>query len=155
MHHIIKMIIIDTNALMAIGQFKVDLFTELERIRSETRTLAVLEGTIQELQKIAGGNSKRSENMGSIQSIMNKKPGNDQRHARLALALLKAKKVQVLTEKFLEEFSKENERPRVDDLLVKHSQQGDLVLTQDQGLKRRLQKPYLTLRQKKTIIQVD
>jgi rRNA-processing protein FCF1 len=42
----------------------------------------------------------------------------------------------------------------VDDLLVEHSVKGDFILTQDIALKRRLQKPYLTIRQKKKVILV-
>ena len=40
----------------------------------------------------------------------------------------------------------------VDDILVEYSKKGNLILTQDTELKKRLTKPYLTIRQKKTII---
>ena len=43
---------------------------------------------------------------------------------------------------------------KVDDELVRLSQQGNLIITQDRTLKKRLSPPYLTIRQKKKLMLV-
>tara|TARA_Y100000310_G_C20249139_1_gene608263 strand:- start:247 stop:618 length:372 start_codon:yes stop_codon:yes gene_type:complete len=121
----VKRIILDTNALMAISNFKIDLFRELENINFQY-DLFILKGTIDELKK-----------------IIKEQRGKYKQAAKLGLALIKAKKI-----KSIESFG------NVDDELVKQSKKGALVLTQDIGLKRRLHKPYLTIRQKKKIMVV-
>jgi len=121
-----KQIIIDTNALMAIAEFKLDLFAALQEACSFSYSIHVLEGTLKELEKI------KIEQRGKFREA-----------AALALQLVKAKKVKILPD-----------TGNVDDVLVKYSQNGSLVLTQDVALKRRLQKPYLTIRQKKRIMMV-
>ena len=67
--------------------------------------------------------------------------------AKLALLLLK-KKVKEGTVKIIQS------KGHVDDVLIKKSNSGSLVLTQDLALKRKLQKPYLTIRQKKKVVLV-
>lgn len=111
---------------MAITEFRLDLFTEIEKCCDFNYKLYVLSGTLQELQK-----------------IIEKQRGKFKRAAKLVLGLLKARKIPVIT----------NEGS-VDDLLVKHSLAGDVILTQDYILKKRLTKPYLTIRQKKYVILV-
>ncbi|MBI1968989.1 DNA-binding protein [Candidatus Woesearchaeota archaeon] len=118
-----KKIIIDTNALLAIALFRVDVFSEIERACDFPYRLAVLQGTIRELESLAA-----TEN------------GKFTPAARLALALLKAKTIIVL-----------KSTGKVDDALVAESKKGALILTQDKELKKRLQKPYLTIRQKKYV----
>ena len=115
-------IFLDTNALMAITEFKLDIFSELSDFPYQ---LQVLSGTIDELEKI-----KKEQR------------GKYKRAAQLALSLVKAKKIKIV-----------NSSGNVDHLLVKKSKH-NLVLTQDIALKRRLTKPYLTIRQKKKIILV-
>jgi len=122
-----KKIIIDTNALMAIGELKIDLFTAIDSVCHFTYKLSVLQGSINELKR-----------------IIKDQRGKFKRSATLALSLLKAKKVDVL--------SSEGD---VDDILAVLSHQGVLVLTQDRQLKRRLMKPYLTIRQKKKIVMIE
>ncbi len=121
-----KKIILDTNSLMAIAEFKVDLFSELERVCDFPFQMVVLQGTIDELYQ-----------------IQKEQRGKYNRAARLALSILTAKQVPILPS-----------QGNVDDLLAEYSRKGILVLTQDIGLKRRLTKPYLTIRQKKTILLV-
>jgi rRNA-processing protein FCF1 len=55
-----KTIIPDTNTWMAIGQFKVDIFSEVERICDFKYEIVVLDRIIEELEKIKKGkeNSK-------------------------------------------------------------------------------------------------
>jgi len=122
-----KKIIIDTNVWMAISEFKLDLFTELNNYCDFKYKLFVLEATIAELEKI------RREQRGKFK-----------RAAALALSLIKAKKMDIIPGE-----------GNVDDLLTAFSKQGCLVLTQDFGLKNRLAKPYLTIRQKKRIIIIN
>ncbi|MEK6939130.1 MAG: PIN domain-containing protein [Nanoarchaeota archaeon] len=122
-----KHIIIDTNAWMAITEFKLDIFAALERDCDFSYKVTVLQGTIEELRKIV------SEQRAKFRQA-----------ALIALGIINAKKVKVIPES-----------GNVDDLLVQHSKEGDLVLTQDAALKKRLKKPYLTIRQKKRIMQVE
>src|SRR3989338_3065849 len=105
-----KLIILDTNALMNSIQWKIDIFSELERVCDFAYQLAVVQGTLTELKKI------QMEQRGKFRDA-----------AKLALLLLKKKKVKVLPEEGY-----------VDDVLVKHSQQGDVILTQDKELKKKL-----------------
>ncbi len=122
-----KQVIIDTNAWMAITEFKLDIFAALERDCDFSFKAVVLQGMIDELEKIV------SEQRSKFRQA-----------ALLALGIIKVKKIKILPE-----------IGNVDDLLVKHSKEGDLVLTQDAALKKRLKKPYLTIRQKKRIILVE
>ena len=121
-----KKIIIDTNALMAISEFKIDIFTELEQCCNFKYKPVVLKGTITELETI------KLEQRGKFKLAAN-----------LALKIIKAKKIEVI--------QKEGD---VDNLLIVESKKGHLVLTQDVELKKKLSKPYLTIRQKKKIMLV-
>jgi rRNA-processing protein FCF1 len=122
-----KQIIIDTNALMAIAEFKIDIFSELERVCDFNYDLFILEGIVKELNK-----------------IMEEQRGKYKRAAKLALSIIKAKGIKKIAS-----------TGYVDDDLVILSQKGSLVLTQDFPLKKRLTKPYLTIRQKKKVILVN
>ena len=119
-----KKIIVDTNAWLGIAEFKIDLFSELERMCDFRYTICVLEGTLKELDKVIAEQRLKFRQA-----------------AKLAKQLIAVKNVLVL-----------EGSGYVDDVLVKHSKERDLVLTQDIELKKRLQRPYLTIRQKKTII---
>ena len=122
-----KKIILDTNAVMAISEFKLDLFAELDKVCDFVYQVFVLQGTLDELEKIKQEQRARFRE-----------------GARLGLSILKAKGVHIILA-----------TGDVDGLLVERSKRGDLVLTQDVLLKRRLQKPYLTIRQKKKVILVQ
>jgi rRNA-processing protein FCF1 len=119
-------IILDTNALMAIAEFKLDVFAELKS-NYPNDIPVVLSGVIEELEKI------QTEQRGKFKLA-----------AKLGLQILKAKKIRIV-----------ESEGNVDDALVEHSKKGNLVLTQDIALKRRLNKPYMTIRQKKKIILVN
>ena len=119
-------IIIDTNALMAIIEFKMDILNELERVCDFPYTVFILQGTIDELEK-----------------IIREQRGKFKQAARLVLSILGSQHISVIQKK-----------GNVDDLLAEYSQGGALVLTQDIELKRRLTKPYLIIRQKKKIMMV-
>ena len=123
-----KRIVIDTNVFMAISELGLDLFAAIPMACSFPYEVFVLSGTISELEKI------RDTQRGAFRN-----------GARLALQILAKLDVEVLD-------SKEDD---VDSELVLLSQQGDLILTQDRILKKRLVKPYLTIRQRKMISIVD
>ena len=122
-----KKIIIDTNILMAISELSLDVFTAIDDFCDFTYSLQVLEGTITELEKI------KEEQRGKFKMA-----------ASLALQLLKAKNVKTIPS-----------IGHVDDILVEYSTKGYLIITQDVLLKKRLHKPYLTIRQKKMVVMVD
>ena len=119
-----KKVLLDTNALMAIAEFHLDLISELKQAGDFTFKIVVLEGSIQELQK-----------------IIREQRGKYQQAARIALTVIAAQKIEILPAE-----------GNVDDLLTAYSRQGCLVLTQDTELKKLLTKPYLTIRQKKKVI---
>ncbi len=121
-----KKIILDTNALMAIAEFKIDLFSELESTGDFPFQIAVLQGTIDELHR-----------------IQQEQRGKYKRAVQLVLSILKAKNILILPD-----------QGDVDEILAGYSKKGILVLTQDLGLKKRLTKPYLTIRQKKKVVMV-
>ncbi len=122
-----KHVFLDTNALMAIAELKIDVFSALERLLDVPYQLCVLSGTLEELGKI----QKEQRQKYALA-------------AKLALSLLRVKKVSVI-----------NQQGYVDALLVQHSRRGDLILTQDKDLKKELSKPYLTLQTgKKKVVMV-
>ena len=127
---ILKKVFLDTNALMAISEFKLDIFTETMRVMDFKFQFYVLSGTIEELEKIV------LEQRGRFKVA-----------AKLALLLLKKR----VTEGTIKVLQSEG---YVDDILIEKSRSGGLVLTQDMALKRKLQKPYLTIRQKKKVVLV-
>ena len=116
-------IILDTNFLLIPAQFKVDIFSEIQRIADFKYQLYVLDKTLDELKKI------QKEQRGKHKSA-----------AKPALALIKNKKVKTI---------KTSSDKYVDDLLVQYSKKGAIIATQDLGLKKRLKKPYIILKQKK------
>lgn len=118
-----RKVIVDTNFLLIPIQFGVDIFDEIQRICNFEYELAVLDKSVKELNKIISGQEGK------------------QRHAaKLALSLIKAKKVKVIRTK---------SEKCVDDLLAELSKEGCVVATQDKLLKSRLKKPLITLRQRK------
>ena len=121
-----KKVILDTNAVIDMADFKVDIFAELHRIIDVPYQVCVLEGTMKELEKIVLGPRLRFA-----------------RAAKMGLAIIQSKKVKIVSGE-----------EKVDDVLAHYSAQGALVLTQDRELKRRLTRPYLTIRQKKMVVMV-
>ena len=111
---------------MICGQFNIDIFTEINRIMLERYQLFVLDKTIAELKKLS---------QSPKQSLKHRNA------AKLALQLLKAKKVKIIKTK-----TKES----VDDILAKIK--GYTIATQDIGLKRRIKGRKITLRAKKKLI---
>jgi rRNA-processing protein FCF1 len=118
-------VVLDTNAVMAVGEFGIDIFSELQKC-CDSYTLCVVEGSLRELK-----------------GIVAEQQGKYKRAATLGLELLKAKRVRIL-----------KSSGHVDDVLAAYSKKGALILTQDQALKKKLTKPYLTIRQKKRVVKI-
>ena len=124
-----KKILLDTNFLLIPYQFNVDIFSEIDRIMLEKYQLFVLDKTIDELKKITKDKKQKLRNRNA---------------AKLALQLIKVKKVKIL---------KTKEDLPVDELIVKLKEY--IIATQDIALKNRLKAKrvkIITLRAKKTLI---
>lgn len=123
-----KKVILDTNFLLIPGQFKVDVFSELDRVCQFAYTLFIIDKTIQELE-----------------AILQKQHGKHKEAAKLALTLIKAKNINTLP----------SASDNVDDAIVMIADNHTLVATQDAILKQRLKNKaggIITLRQKKYLI---
>jgi len=123
-----KKIILDTNFLMAVGQFKVDIFSEIYRICNFNYQLCIIDKTVDELEKI----------------IQSRQKGKDKAAAKLALAIISAKKLKIL---------KTKEDKPVDDLILDANDA--IVATTDKELINRLKEKkakIIRLRQKKYLI---
>lgn len=108
-----RKILLDTNILLAPYQFKVDIFSEIERICNFNYRLYVLDKTIDELKDVIG-----------------KQRGKHKEAAKIALQLLDLKKVKII---------KTNSGKKTDDIILDYAKkEGCLVATQDKDLKRRL-----------------
>jgi len=116
-----KRIILDTNFLLAISQFHVDIFSELEKICDFPYTLHILDKTIDELNNII------------------KTPGKkDKEAAKLALMLIEGR-IEVI----------KGEGNYVDDILVKMADDNTIIATQDKELKKRIKTRIIVIKQKK------
>ena len=111
-----KKIILDTNFLLIPGALKVDIFAEIERICLFKYKFYILDKTIGELEKL--------QETGK---------GKTSRNAKLALDLLKRKKVSVL----------KTQKGHTDDLILKKADKDTIVATQDAALKRRLKEAHI------------
>ena len=129
-----KEVIIDTNAWLAIMTQGLDIFFAIDDACDFEYELFTLEGTIDELEKIC-----------------NTQKGKDKAAAQLALSIIHQKEDE---EEVMILPSSGKTQKHVDDELVKESKQGSIVLTQDKELKKRLTRPYLTIRQRNYIILV-
>jgi len=128
-----KKVILDTNFLLIPGQFKVDIFTEIERVMNEPYNLCIIDKTINELKGI--------EIYGKTK---------DRNAVKLAIALIQ----NLIKQKSLKTINSYS-RKSVDDIIVKKSDKNVYVATQDKELKKRVkehQGRIITLKQKKYLI---
>ena len=119
-------IILDTNFLMIPGQFKVDIFAEIERIMDFKYELCLYKGTITELKKLA-------ETAKLVDRVA----------AKLALVMIKQKGLKTLPS---------SSNKLVDDVIVEKAEDNTIVATVDSGLKKRLKQQNIktiVLRQRK------
>lgn len=123
-----KKIILDTNTLMAMSQFSIDLFSMIDRQIQENYQLFVLDKIINELEK-----------------LINTARLSEKKAAKLALELIRHKKIEII--------QTPADGLTADDELLNLN--GYAVITQDKELKKRLKEKgieVLTIRQKKKII---
>jgi uncharacterized protein len=74
-------VLLDTNFLLIPDQFKVDIFTEIDRICSFSYELCMLRENMTELQKLSAGTEESAK---------------DRRASKLAIQLVKAKNVSII-----------------------------------------------------------
>ena len=125
-----KRIILDTNFLMIPWQFRVDIFSEFDRICSFNYKLYIFEEAINELRGIMNGPNSS---------------GKDKKAAEFALILIKLKNISVIKSK----------KKDADSLILENASEDDFVATQDMQLKRELVKKgvsLIVLRKKKYLI---
>ena len=106
-------ILLDTNFLLIPVQFKVDIFSEIARIITFEYKLLVLDKTIEELK-----------------SIVENQKGKHNEAAKIALQLLKIKKVNIIKTK--------SSKGTDDEIIYYAENKKCFVATQDKDLKRRL-----------------
>ncbi|MDP7180480.1 MAG: nucleotide-binding protein [Candidatus Woesearchaeota archaeon] len=122
-------IIIDTNFLLIPIQFNVDIFSEIERIVDFKYKLYIVDKTVDELR-----------------AIVEKQKGKSKEAAKIGLLFVEKGKVNVI---------KTKGEKYTDDLIVEEVKGGDVVATQDVGLKRRLKEKgvkFIGLRQKRYLV---
>lgn len=125
-----KKILLDTNFLLIPAQFKVDIFSEIERICNFNYKLYILDKTI-----------------GELGNIIEKQRGKNKDAAKLALKLIKIKKINII---------KTWENLTTDNLIIKKADKKEFIVsTQDKFLKKQLKiknTPLIVLRQKKRLL---
>jgi len=126
-----KRIILDTNFLLIPIQFKVDIFSEIDRICSFNYQICVLDKSVSELE-----------------NIMKNQKGKSKRAAEIALGLIKPKNIKIIPTKDMEK--------NTDDIIVEIVNKNEhIVATSDKELKKRLKQKgisLISLRQKKYLI---
>ena len=129
-----RKIILDTNFLMVPFQFKVDIFSEIERICNFNYRLCVYEQSSEELK-----------------NIIRKQRGSHKRAARMAMQLVIAKKPAII-----------KKQGYVDEMILEDADSETIVATLDTGLRKKLlskgisviilrQKKYLQLLERKIL----
>ena len=124
-----KKILLDTNFLLIPYQFKVDIFTQIDKISVFKYELFVLDKTIEELN-----------------NIISEQKGKNKDAAKIALKLIAIKNIKVI---------KTKSSKRTDDIILDMASREDfIVATQDKDLKRRLinrEISVIVLKQKKIL----
>ena len=128
-----KKILLDTNFLLIPYRFKVDIFTQIDKISTFKYGLFVLDKTVEELK-----------------NIIEKQRGKDRDAAKIALKLIELKNIGII---------KTNGDGKTDDAILNMaSKEGFVVATQDKDLKRRLINhgvSIIVLKQKKILALVN
>src|SRR3989344_4153622 len=120
-----KKIVLDTNFLLIPGQFKVDIFSELQRICHFNYELCIYEGSMDELKNITKAGS-----------------GRDKSAAKLALQLIRAKSIKTI----------KSDEKYIDLAILDNAGRDSIIATQDIQLKKKLLEKgssVVILRQKK------
>ncbi|KYK26247.1 hypothetical protein AYK26_05565 [Euryarchaeota archaeon SM23-78] len=125
-----KKVILDTNFLLIPGQFKIDIFTQIENLVKEPIVLCIINKSIKELNQLA---------------VVGKE--KDRFAAKLALVLIRQKNL-----KTLNSFATKRS---VDDIIVRKADNNTYVATQDKALRKRLREKkakIIGMRQKKYLV---
>lgn len=126
-----KRVIYDTNAILLTGK-GIDVFSEVQRIMQFPHTLAVLSGTLEELEKIRQDPAQK---------------GDDKFCAKLGIVLIKQKGLKII---------KSSSNELVDDVLVSLANDDTYIVTQDKALQERIRDKkghIIALKQKKYLYQ--
>lgn len=124
----IRKIILDTNFLLIPWQFKLDIFSELERICVFKYDVFIVDKTIDELSY-----------------IFNNQKGKNKDAAKLALKIINLKKIKKINT---------DKEKNVDNLILDIVDKDYIVATQDKELKKLLKEkniPVIVLRQKQKL----
>jgi len=124
----VKKIILDTNFLLIPIQFKVDIFTEIDKICLFKYKLFIVDKTVDELKKIIEGQK-----------------GKHKFAAKIALQLIKKKNISVIKTK----------EGKVDDLILELLNKDCILATQDNLLRKKAVKKgikTIALRSKKYLV---
>ncbi|MBW2976475.1 nucleotide-binding protein [Candidatus Woesearchaeota archaeon] len=125
-----KKILLDTNFLLIPWQFKVDIFTQIDKIAAFNYKLFVLDKTLDELKK-----------------IIEAQKGAEKEAAKIALKLIAIKRIGMI---------KTQSNKKTDDLILDiASKNSFIVATQDKELRSRLKEKnvkVIILRQKKRAV---
>jgi|SRR3989338_5819077 len=128
-----KKILLDTNFLLIPYQFRMDIFTQIDRIMHFPYKIFVLDKSVEELKK-----------------IVEEQKGKNKDAAKIALKLIAIKNISIV---------KTKGSKRTDDVIVELSSENSyIVATQDKDLKRRLinhRIEVIVLRQKKILVLVN
>lgn len=120
-----KKIMLDTNFLMIPLQFKVDIFSEFERICNFNYKLCIYRNSVNELN-----------------DIIKKQTQKHKKAAEFALKLIKLKNIEII----------DSNEGYVDSLILENLDKDAIVATQDTNLRKEILKknvPVIILRQKK------
>ena len=133
-----KKIVLDTNFLLIPATKRVDIFSEVKRIMDEPFKIYVFKESLDELRK-----------------IIKEQKGKHREAAKIALALIKAKKPIILKnkQKDLKRKLISNEIV-VDDIILEIADKDFIVATQDKAFKKRLDDKkinYIYLKNKKLV----
>ncbi|HLD10789.1 MAG TPA: hypothetical protein VJB89_01795 [Candidatus Nanoarchaeia archaeon] len=126
-----KIIILDTNFIIYLLKYKIQLFKEIERILYENYQIYVLDKTLEELKNLEEKGKKQNKLL-----------------TKLSLKFLKINENKILTIK-----TKENKQ--VDDLIKDIINKDTIIATQDKKLKKVLKCPIIIIRQKKYLKLLD
>jgi len=128
-----RKILLDTNFLLIPYQFKVDIFTQIDKISTFKYELFILDKTLDELKK-----------------IVEEQKGKNRDAAKIAFKLIAIKKIKVI---------KTESNQKTDDIILDiASKHGYIVATQDKDLKRKLvnqECKVIILKQKKILALIN
>jgi len=124
-----KKILLDTNFLLAMYQFKVDIFSQIDKISTFEYELCVIDKTLDELK-----------------NIVEKQKGKNKDAAKIAIKVIAIKNIKVI---------KTKSNKHTDDVIVDLSGSDFIVATQDKELRARLKQrnvPIILLRKKQKAV---